>query len=88
MSVYRSTVAQVTNPDSTCFIFQNGTLQPIAYSIASAVVVGSSNNTQQTSPRSASQTIVNEIKISKPSSSGSAANEALKLLNKRDGITQ
>ena len=79
----------MTNPDSTCFIFQNGTLQPIAYSIASTVVASSSNTTQQISPRSsASQTISNEIKMTKPSSSGNIANEALKLLNKRDGIVK
>ncbi|KAL7045608.1 hypothetical protein ACKWTF_002273 [Chironomus riparius] len=80
-----SSVAQVTNPDSTCFIFQNGTLQPIAYSIA-PTVVASSSNTQQTSPRSVSQVAINEVKISNPSSAGNIANEALKLLNKRDGI--
>ena len=78
----------MTNPDSTCFIFQNGTLQPIAYSIASTVVA-SSSNAQQTSPRSVSQAAINEIKSSKvPSSSGNIANEALKLLNKRDGIVK
>lgn len=75
----------MTNPDSTCFIFQNGTLQPIAYSIASTVVASSSNTPQQASPRSASQAAINELKMSKPSSVG---NEALKLLNKRDGIVK
>lgn len=82
-----STIAQVTNPDSTCFIFQNGTLQPIAYSIASSVAASSSNSTQQASPRSVTQAVTNEIKVCKPSGSGNAANDALKLLNKRDGIT-
>jgi zinc finger protein ZFPM1 len=85
----RTSIAPVANPDSACFIFQNGSLQPIAISLAPAP--SSSANAQQSTPsRTPSATPQNpgEAK-SKPSSSSnnsgtSQTGEVLKSVNKRD----
>lgn len=80
----RSSIAPVANPESACFIFQNGSLQPIAISLAP--VPSSSSNQQQSTPsRTPSVTPQNnsETKNSKASSSNNSG-EVLKSNNKRD----
>lgn len=74
----------VTNPESACFMLQNGTLQPIAYSLTTATTAttNSANQSQQPLPP---RTPHNEMKTCTSSGSG---NEILKAINKRDGIAK
>lgn len=87
----RSSIAPGTNPESACFLFQNGTLQPIAYILShvSSPNLNPQSHAQQSSKSSVtSQNTSNpEPKIiARPSSSGSG--EVLKSINKRDCVTR
>jgi len=85
----RTTIApnNVANPDSACFIFQNGSLQPIAYSLAPAIPANSQQPTAP--PRTTSATpqtqVSNDIKASKNNNNNE---QILKAVNKRDGTGQ
>lgn len=87
--ICRTSIAPVANPDSACFIFQNGSLQPIAISLAP--VPSSSAQPQTTPSRTPSVTpqAVNEAKSTKAGSSNHSGHnqtgEVLKAINKRDG---
>jgi zinc finger protein ZFPM1 len=85
----RTSIAPVANPDSACFIFQNGSLQPIAISLAPAP--NSSANAQPTPSRTPSVTPQASSESKATKAGGSNVNqtgEILKAINKRDGNGQ
>jgi len=96
LSLFRSTtIAPVANPDSACFVFQNGTLQPIAISLAPLTSPNHAQSQQQ-QPSTPSRTpsvplqLPNEsLKSIKSGNSSSSAMDVLKVVNnKRDSSGQ
>jgi hypothetical protein len=81
----------ITNIDSACFILQNGTLQPIAYSLASQT-----NQSQNPVQTSRGETPNNAMNSSSQHSSGESKSnnenegivEVLKSKNKKDTSTR
>ncbi|KAG5675916.1 hypothetical protein PVAND_005775 [Polypedilum vanderplanki] len=92
-----SSAVPVSNPESACFMLQNGTLQPIAYSLNPTATSTTPNSQSQLSqqqqqtqasrtPHSHNETTSTATKTCKPSGSNTSGNEVLKAINKRDGI--
>ena len=87
--IYRSSLPpSITNPDSACFIFQNGALQPIAFSLAATQTPPQQsqpqNSQQSQSSRGPTPSVSNAIETNS-SSSNASTGEVLKAINKKDG---
>jgi hypothetical protein len=90
-SLNRTSIAPVANPDSACFIFQNGSLQPIAISLAPAPNSSANAQPQSTPSRTPSVTPQASSELKATKAGGSNVNqtgEILKAINKRDGNGQ